>query len=88
MSSSLLWSYCQSCCQGFLFGEEADAFELEVDSYAQRQLEEKELKAWRKLGPIGKLHNVVTYIRRTPQRRKAFIDLAKDEETANAKGRI
>ncbi len=74
--------------KAFLFGEEADAFELEVDSYTQRQLEEKELKAWRKLGPIGKLHNVVTYIRRTPQRRKAFIDLAKDEETANAKGRI
>jgi hypothetical protein len=52
--------------KAFLFGEEAEAFELEVDSYVQLQQEEKELRAWRKLGPIGKLHNVVTYIRKTP----------------------
>jgi hypothetical protein len=45
------------------------------------------LKAWRKLGPIGKLHNVVTYIRKTPQRREAFIDLAKNEEAAEAEGK-
>jgi len=67
--------------KAFLFGEEAEAFELEVDLYTQHQLdlEKKELKAWRKLGPIGKLHNIVTYIRKTPQRREAFIDLAKNE---------
>jgi hypothetical protein len=52
--------------KAFLFGEEAEAFELEVDSYVQLQQEEKELRAWRKLGPIGKLHNVITYIRKTP----------------------
>src|SRR5438046_2183303 len=67
--------------KAFLFGGEAEACEVEVDLYTQRQLdlEKKELKAWRKLGPIGKLHNIVTYIRKTPQRREAFIDLAKNE---------
>ena len=28
----------------------------------------EELTAWRKLGPIGKLHNLVHYIRASPQR--------------------
>ena len=32
----------------------------------------KELRTWRKRGPVGKLHNLVVYIQRTPQRRHAF----------------
>ena len=74
--------------KAFLFGEEAEAFELEVDSYVQLQQEEKELRAWRKLGPIGKLHNVVTYIQKTPQCREAFLDLAKNEEIEEVKGKL
>jgi hypothetical protein len=85
------------CCFGyivnlaakaFLFGEEAEAFELEIDSYVQRQQEEKELQAWRKLEPIGKLHNVVIYIWKTPQRCKAFIDLGKNEEVVEAESKL
>jgi hypothetical protein len=49
-----------------LFGEEANAFELKINAYVLLQQEEKELKAWRKLRPIRKLHNIVTYIRKTP----------------------
>ena len=30
---------------------------------------------WGKKGPIGKLHNVVKFIRNTPQRREAFISI-------------
>jgi hypothetical protein len=71
--------------KAFLFGEEAEAFEYEVDSYTQRRLEENELKTWRKLGPIGKLHNIVTYIRKTPQRREAFMDISKNDEAVEAK---
>ena len=59
------------CCFGyivnlaakaFLFSEEAKAFELKIDSLVQLQQEEKELRAWRKLGPIRKLYNVVIHI--------------------------
>jgi hypothetical protein len=28
--------------------------------------------AWRKKGPAGKMHNIVTYIRSSPQRKEAF----------------
>ena len=31
-----------------------------------------ELDFWRKKGPVGKLHNIVNYIRGSPQRRMAF----------------
>jgi len=34
--------------------------------------EAKLLKQWRRRGPIGKLHNIVHHIRRSPQRREAF----------------
>jgi hypothetical protein len=74
--------------KAFLFGKEAKAFEVEVDSCVQLRQEEKELQAWRKLEPIEKLHNVVTYIRKTPQRCEAFIDLAKNEEVAEAQGKV
>jgi len=39
------------------------------------QNEEKLLRIWRKKGPIGKLHNIATYITRSPRRRVAFKDL-------------
>lgn len=32
----------------------------------------KELEVWQKKIPIGKLYNIVTIIRRTPQRREQF----------------
>ena len=37
---------------------------------------EKELDAWRKKGPLGKLHNLVVHIQRTPQRRTKFSALS------------
>ena len=35
----------------------------------------KELKLWRKRGPLGKLHNIVIFICRTPQRRERFANI-------------
>lgn len=73
--------HCRFCClghvinltaQAFLYGENAEAFISEVESENVRTNEAEELKIWRKKRPIGKLHNVVTFIRRTPQRREAF----------------
>ena len=58
--------------QAFLYGENAEAFISEVGSDTVLANEAEELKIWRKKGPIGKLHNIVTFIRRTPQRREAF----------------
>jgi hypothetical protein len=52
---------------------------LGVDFNSQHSLEEEEemLKEWRKRGPIGKLHNIVHFIRRSPQRRDKFVDIVK-----------
>ncbi len=49
---------------------------------------EKELEAWRKLGPIGKLYNVVIYIQKTPQRREAFLNIVNNESATDAEGKI
>src|SRR5882762_8716444 len=52
-----------------LFGKNPDALQLEVQE-AKEEL--KELELWRKKGPIGKLHNIVTYIRHSDQRNQLF----------------
>jgi len=74
--------------KAFLFGKDPEAFVAEAEQFGLIQQEEKELKTWRKLGPLGKLHNVVEYIRKTPQRREAFVKLATDDVTGEAKGKI
>jgi len=55
--------------KAFLFGKDPDAFELEIDNLEKLKLEvryERELLAqWRKRGSIGKLYNIVVWIRRT-----------------------
>jgi len=70
--------------KAFLFGEDPDAFELEIDNLEKLKLEvryKRELLAqWRKQGSIGKLHNIVVWIRRTPQRRDSFMELSRDYE--------
>jgi hypothetical protein len=52
-----------------LWGTDVDAFEGEIPA-AHDQL--VELRRWRRAGPLGKLHNTLTYILKTPQRRDAF----------------
>ena len=77
------------CCFGhivnlaakaFLFRKDPESFEVEADLYIRLQQEEKELNAWRRLGPIGKLHNVVVYIQKNPQWREAFLSLSNGED--------
>ena len=34
------------------------------------------METWRRKGPLGKLHNIVVYIQRSPQRRSAFQKLS------------
>ncbi|KAK5988728.1 Putative AC9 transposase-like protein [Cladobotryum mycophilum] len=58
--------------RSFLFGNDADSFELESDINGMRGLEERDLQHWRSKGSIGKLRNIVKFIRSSPQRSKQF----------------
>jgi hypothetical protein len=52
--------------KAFLYGANPAAFEAEIISTRELDLLEEELNIWRRKGPIGKLHNNVMFIRRTP----------------------
>ena len=71
--------------KAFLFGSNFDAFELEISNLELLKLEikhEKELLAsWRKRGSIGKLHNIILWIRKSPQRRQAFMELGQQDDS-------
>jgi len=55
--------------KAILWGKEIEAFDL---NYGEAQRELGVLREWQRKGPLKKLHNVVTYILKTPQRRAAF----------------
>lgn len=59
--------------QAFLFGAESEVFAYTLDQL-QRQIDEGLIKTnlWKLCGHIGKLHYIVVYIRKTPQRRQEF----------------
>lgn len=63
--------------KSFLFGKNTDAFDAIVDSVNDSSSQDSEVmrKAqleWRKRGPVGKVHNIITFIRASPQRKEAF----------------
>ena len=55
-----------------LFGKDSDAFTKEIDDLS---LEGQQLIRWRRKGPIGKLHDVVYWINRSPRRCERFEQL-------------
>jgi len=55
--------------KAILWGKEIETFDL---NYGEAQRELGVLREWQWKGPLKKLHNVVTYILKTPQRRDAF----------------
>jgi hypothetical protein len=57
--------------QAFIFGAESEIFEQTLDLY-EKDVTDSNVKLWELRGPVGKLHYIVVYIRRTPQRRQAF----------------
>jgi hypothetical protein len=61
--------------QAVLLGKDSDAFEAELNT--NLTVEEVQLQAWRKKGLIGKLHNVVYWIVRSPQRIERLMNLQK-----------
>jgi hypothetical protein len=69
--------------KAILWGNEIEAFDL---NYGEAQRELGVLREWQRKGPLKKLHNVVTYILKTPQRRDAFETVVKrvyPEETVH-----
>ena len=58
--------------KAFLWGTDTEAFESEIISYQQREWKVEELETWRRKGPLGKLHNIIVWISRSPQRRDRF----------------
>jgi len=61
----------------FLWGSDAEVFEAQIATYQDSQHEAEELEAWRRRYPLGKLHNIVDWISRSPQRYKHFQDKVK-----------
>jgi hypothetical protein len=73
--------------KAFLFGDDSTTFEITSDVLEQQQQEQPALEHWRKMGPVGKLHNIVKFIRASPQRMEAFRDIAReDDATGNPNG--
>ena len=59
--------------KGFLWDEDRTSIISEANEvYHSPEEELRQLREWRKKGPIGKLHNIITYIRWTPQRLDQF----------------
>jgi hypothetical protein len=48
--------------KAFLYGKEFDAFERDIENVREHSELLKELNIWRKRGPVGKLHNIITFI--------------------------
>jgi hypothetical protein len=63
--------------KAFLFGKNTEAFESSVNLVNDLTPQESEVmrraqQAWRKQGPIGKMHNIITFIRASSQRKELF----------------
>jgi len=55
--------------KAILWGADIEAFEVDMNAV---QDELAELLEWGRKGPMGMLHNILTYILKTPQRRDEF----------------
>ena len=53
--------------KALLFGWNSNAFEADILTAKVLNNEVAELDFWRKKSPIGKLHNIISYIRGSPQ---------------------
>ncbi|KEY70678.1 hypothetical protein S7711_10324, partial [Stachybotrys chartarum IBT 7711] len=68
--------------RAFLYGEDFEAFEAESQVFNLLGRHEEDLRHWRKKGPVGKLHNVVKFIRSSPQRCELFKRIARENDEA------
>ena len=61
--------------KAFLFDADDQHYEIDDDSSLEPEDIEKSLALWRKLGPVGKVHNLVKFVRGSPQRSEKLQDL-------------
>ena len=70
--------------KAFIFGKNVDAFEAVVDGvndaapWGSPAMRAAQIE-WRRKGALGKLHNIVVFIRISPQRREAFKRIMVDD---------
>jgi hypothetical protein len=60
------------CCQAFLMGRDCERYLAKLEKHYQRGDYAKVEELWKRFGCLGRLHNLVRYIRVTPQRREEF----------------
>jgi len=58
--------------KAFLWGEDWQEFKAEISTEPEIQKAASALKLWQKKRPLGKLHNISSWILRTPQRGDRF----------------
>jgi hypothetical protein len=69
--------------QSLLWGADFEAFERQISGQYDGDAEHVvEILRWRKRGPLGKLHNVLSYIYNSPSRRDRFKKLVKETDPA------
>ncbi|KAL7755481.1 hypothetical protein ACKLNR_014579 [Fusarium oxysporum f. sp. zingiberi] len=68
--------------RAFLYGEDFESFEAESQVFDLLGRREDDLRHWRKKGPVGKLHNVVKFIRSSPQRCELFKRISRENDEA------
>ena len=54
--------------KAFLFGADAKHYEVNGNFLSESEDIEKSLNLWRRLEPVGKVHNLVKFIQSSPQR--------------------
>jgi hypothetical protein len=70
--------------KAFIFGDNVNAFEAIVDIVTDStpwdsQTMRTAQNEWRKRGALGKIHNIIVFIRISPQRREAFKKITVDD---------
>jgi hypothetical protein len=68
--------------RALLFGENPDLFEHEAEQSTSKSVIEQ-LRLWRRFGPIGKLHNTIIWIYKSPQRVKRFKQVQQQQQEDN-----
>ncbi|KAF6805452.1 transposase-like protein [Colletotrichum musicola] len=66
--------------KAFLHGVDQEAFEQESDNLLNNNRIREDLEFWRTRGSVGKLRNIVKFIRSSPQRSQTFQELSKESE--------
>jgi hypothetical protein len=72
--------------KALLFGKDTDAFEEESQTKKQLTKLEAARELWSKKGPLRKFHNTISFTRKTPQRREAFLSICEDGITSGIEG--